>query len=147
MLPRVTVVFHARSMVWRLHSSLAGIGGCLGGGCAQRYQSLGSSRARVLGQRRRAGPRRAARILLKEMLKQHCGEQCYPDKSGASKHSARPGVDFGLFGLGQLNMNMWSHDQFFPSDYRIGQYLVVEGGVSVKETGSGFRNSRSPERK
>jgi len=126
---------------------LHAIGGCLSGGCAQRHQSLGRSRARVLGQRRRAGPRQIAHVLFKQMLEQHCGEQCYAGKSGTSKHSARPGGDFGLFGLGQLNMIMWSHDQFFPCDYRIGQYLVVEGGVSVKETGSGFRNSRSPERK
>src|SRR5437868_13911104 len=105
---------------------------------------LGRSRPRVLGQRRRAGPRRAARILFKEMLKQHCGEQCYAGKSGASKHSAGPRGDIGLFDLGQLNMKMWSHDQLFPCDYRIGQSL--RGGervVSAKKTRSATRNSRS----
>ena len=112
-----------RGMLWRLHSSIAGIGGCLSDGGAQRLWLLRRSRAGVLGQRWRAGPRRAARFLFKEMLKQHCGEQCYADKSGASKHSARPGSDVGLIGLGQLNMKMWSHDQFFPCDHRIGQSL------------------------
>ena len=115
-----------RGMLWRLHSSIAGIASCLGDGCVQRHQSSGRSWALVLSQRRRAGPRRAARILFKEMLKQHCGEQCYAGKSGASKHAARPGGDIGLFGLGQLNMKMWSHDQFFPCDHRIGQ--SIRGG-------------------
>jgi hypothetical protein len=121
-----------RGMLWRLRSSIEDIGGCFSDGCAQRHQSLGRSRARVLGQRRRAGPRRAARILFKEMLKQHCGEQCYADKSGASKHSARPGGDIGLFGLGQLNMKMWSHDQFFPCDHRIGQ-SICGGECGLRE--------------
>lgn len=91
--------------------------------CARGGPSLRQSRARVLGQGRRAGPCCAARILIKEMLKQHCGEQCYTGKSGASKHSARPGGDLGLIGLGELNMKMWSHDYFFPSDRWMGQTL------------------------
>jgi hypothetical protein len=98
-------------------------GGCLSDGGAQSHQSSRCSRAGVLGQRRRADPRRAARILYKVMLKQHHGEQYYAGKSGASKHSARPGGDLGLLGLGQLNMNLWSHDQFFSCDHRIGQSL------------------------
>ena len=112
-----------RGMLWRLHSSIAGIGGCLSDGGARGRRSLRRSRAGVLSQRRRADPRRAARILYKEMLKQHCGEQYDAGKSGASKHSARPGGDLGLLGLGQLNMNLGSHDQFFLSDYRIGQSI------------------------
>jgi hypothetical protein len=99
------------------------LGGCLSDGGAQSHQSLGCSRAGVLSQRRRAEPRRAARILYKELLKQHRGEEHYAGKSRASKHSARPGGDLGLLGLGQLNMNLWSHDQFFPCDHRIGQSL------------------------
>jgi hypothetical protein len=131
-----------RGMLWRLHSSIEDIGGCLSDGCAQRHQSLGRSRARVLGQRRRAGPRRAARILFKEMLKQHCGEQCYADKSGASKHSVCPGGDIGLFGLGQLDMKMWSHDQFFPCDHRIGQ-SICGGECGLREEDS-FRLEKFP---
>jgi hypothetical protein len=109
--------------LWRLHPSVGDIGSCLSDRGVPRRQSAGRNRARVLGQRRRARPRRAARILFKEMMKQHGGEQCDAGKSGASKHSARPGVDIGLFGLGQPNMKMWSHDQFFLCDHQIGQSL------------------------
>jgi hypothetical protein len=131
-----------RGMLWRLHLSIAGIESCLGDGCVQRHQSSGRSWARVLGQRWRAGPRRAARILFKEMLKQHCGEQCYAGKSGASKHSARPGGDIGLFGLGQLNMKMWSHDRFFPCDHRIGQ--SIRGGECGLREGDSIWREKFP---
>jgi hypothetical protein len=80
--------------------------------------------------------------LFKQMMKQHCGEQCYAGSSGPNKHSARPGGDFGLVGLGQLNMKMWSHDQFFPSDYRIGQYLGG-GGWGLRE-GDWLRPQKFP---
>ena len=131
-----------RGMLWRLHSSIAGIGSCLGDGCVQRHQSSGRSWALVLSQRRRAGPRRAACILFKEMMKQHCGEQCYAGKSGAGKHSARPGGDIGLFGLGQLNMKMWSHDQFFPCDHRTRQ--SVHGGECGLRRGDSIRPEKFP---
>jgi hypothetical protein len=131
-----------RGMLWRLYLSIAAIGDCLSNGCAQRHQSLGRSRAHVLGQRRRANPRRAARILFKEMLKQHCGEQSYANKSGASKHSARPGGDIGLFGLGQPDMKMWSHDQFFLCDYRIGQ--SIRGGACGLRGEDSIRRQKFP---
>jgi hypothetical protein len=130
-----------RGRLWRLHSSLAGIESCLSKGCAQRDQSPGRSRARVLSQRRRAGARRAARILFKKMMKQHCSEQCYAGKSGARKHSARPGVNTGLLGLGQLNMNMWSHDQF-PCDRRIGQ--SIRNGEYGLRRGDSIRRQKFP---
>jgi hypothetical protein len=110
-------------MLWRLHWSIGDIAGCLSDECARGRPSSRQSRARVLGQFRRAGPRCGARILVKEMLKQHCGEQCDADKSGTSKHSARPGGDLGLIGLSQLNMKMWSHDLFFPCDHRMRQSI------------------------
>jgi len=131
-----------RGMLWRLHSSIAGIGGCLSDGGAQRHQSLRRRRAGVLSQRRRADPRRAARILYKEMLKQHCGEQYYAGKSGASKHSARPGGDLGLLGLGQLNMDLWSHDRFFPCDHRMEQSL--HGGACGLREGDSTDRQKFP---
>jgi hypothetical protein len=76
------------------------------------------------------------------MLKQHCGEQCYAGKSGASKHSARPGGDLGLLGLGQLNMNLGSHDQFFLSDYRIGQ--SIRGGACGLREGDSIKRQKFP---
>jgi hypothetical protein len=114
-------------MSWRLHCSLAGIESCLSDGCVQPHQSLRHSRPGVLSQRWRADPRRIARILHKEILKQHCGDQRYAGKCGASKHSVGPGGDLGLLGLGQFNMNFWSHDQFFLSHYQIGQ--SIRGGA------------------
>jgi hypothetical protein len=131
-----------RGMLWQLHSSIAGIGGCLSAGRAQRLQSLVRRRARVLSQRRRGGPRRTARFLIKEMMKQHRGEQCYAGESGASKHSARPGVDTGLFGLGQLNMKMWSHDPFFPCD----QWMMqsIRGGEYGLHEGDSIRRKKFP---
>ena len=130
-----------RDMLRRLHSSIGDIAGCLSEGCARGGPSLRQSRAGVLGQGRGAGPR-AARILFKEILKQHCGEQCHAGKSGASEHSARPGGDLGLIGLGQLDMKMWSHDQFFLYDIGLGKVFAVESVVSAKKTRSGVRNSR-----
>jgi hypothetical protein len=115
-----------RGMLWRLHSSLAGIESCLGDGGAQPHSSLGRSWAGVLSQRRRADPRHAARVLFKQMLKQHRGKQRHGGNPAASEHAAPPGGEIGLLGLGQLNMNTWSHDQFFLSDYRIGQ--SIRGG-------------------
>ena len=128
--------------LWRLHPSVGDIGSCLSDRGAPRRQSPGRNRARVLGQRRRAGPRRAARILFKEMMKQHGGEQCYASKSGASEHSARPGVDIGLFGLGQPNMKMWSHDQFFLCDHQIGQSL--SGGDCGLRQGDSIGRQKFP---
>src|SRR5262245_24972347 len=112
-----------RDMLRRLHSAIGDIAGCLSDERAGGDPSSRQSRAGVFGQRRRAGPRSAARILFKEMLKQYCGEQCHAGKSGAGKHSTRPGGDLGLIGLGQFNMKMWSHDYFFPSDRWMGQTL------------------------
>ena len=128
-------------MLRRLHSSIGGIAGCLSEGCARGGPSLRQSRAGVLGQGRGAGPR-AARILFKEMLKQHCGEQCYADKTGTSKHSARPAGDLGLIGLGELDMKMWSHDYFFPSDRWMGQTLC-RGACGLRERDS-IRREKFP---
>jgi hypothetical protein len=118
------------------------LGGCLSDGGAQRHQSLRRHRAGVLSQRRRADPRRTARILYKEMLKQHGGEQYHAGKSRAGKHSARPGGDLGLFGLGQLNMNLWSHDLFFSCDHRIEQSL--HGGAHGLREGDSSGRRKFP---
>jgi hypothetical protein len=129
-------------MPWRLHSSLAGIRSCLSDGWIRGRPSLGRRPACVLGQRRRAGPRCVARILFKEMLKQHCGEQCDADKSGTSKHSARPSGDLSLIGLGELDMKMWSHDRLFLCDYRIGQN--IRGGECGLHEGDSIRREKFP---
>jgi hypothetical protein len=134
--------FMPRGMSWRLHLSIAGIGGCLGDGDAQRHSSLGRSRARVLSQRWRTHLRQAACVLFKELLKQHRPKQRHGGNPAASKHSAPPGGEIGLLGLGQLNNNMWSHDQFFLSDHWMGQ--SIRGGAWGLREGDSVRCRKFP---